>query len=216
MGPLTKGLSQSLLGLSYLLKGDEMKSRSEIWLSVLDEFGTLCSVDTQRDAEAMASRVAREGDSFFTVTLPAFGKDLEMSLAQRRIPRSVFTGFARRKLLVDHIDSNYGFILEQSRHTGGSPRFLGGFLDLVFRNQLEMTAEEFAFAQTNPSVILVPRLRESSKNVVQMADAITAIRQLCLMFGKEKELCSNSRVEEAVAQFVQTDKEIDSPLGIGE
>lgn len=187
-----------------------MKSRSEIWLRALDELGAQCSVSTQRDAETLASRVAQEGESFFTLTLPAFGKDLEQALSYSRIPRHCFTGFKRAKLEVDVL-SDYQMVLYSKKFGGGNPRFLGGFLDLVFCDNLQMHEDELRFAEAHPSIMLVPRLRRDG-DLGRMADAITAIRQLCLMFSKEKERCSDSRVEAAYRSYIETEKEIDAPL----
>lgn len=193
-----------------------MKSRSEIWLAALEDMGQQCSVSTQRDAETLAQRVSQEGDSFFTITLPKFGKDLELSLSHSRIPRDRFYGFRRKKLVIDIVDGQYGFKLEDRKFGGGNPQFLGGFLDLVFSDNLEMTYDELSFAQAHPSVMLVPRLRRDSKDIARMADAINAIRQLCLMFGKEKERCSDANVDKAYRTFIQTDEELDAPLGTSE
>lgn len=193
-----------------------MKSRSEIWLVALEELGRRCSVSTQRDAETVAKRVAQEGESFFTTTLPQFGKDLEMSLSWSRIPQDRFRGFSRKKLFVDICDVAYGFKLEQRSFGHGNPKFLGGFLDLVFTDTLEMTYDELSFALAHPSVMMVPRLRRDTTDMVRMADAINAIRQLCLMFGKEKERSSDSAVESAYRTYIQTDKALDAPLRTSE
>jgi hypothetical protein len=189
-----------------------MKSRSEIWLVALEELGDRCSVSTQRDAETVAKRVAQEGESFFTTTLPRFGKDFELALSWSRIPQDRFTGFSRKKLFVDIHDVAYGFKLETRSFGHGNPKFLGGFLDLVFRDTLEMTYDELSFALAHPSVMMVPRLERDTQDMVRMADAINAVRQLCLMFGKEKEQCSESAVVAAFRTYIQTDKELDAPL----
>jgi hypothetical protein len=89
-------------------------------------------------------------------------------------------------------------------------------MDLVFRSHLEMTVDELLFAGDHRSVLLVPHLRKNAQDVARMADAITAIRQLCLMFGKEKELCSATRTKAAYDAFIETDKELDAPLGTSE
>jgi hypothetical protein len=193
-----------------------MKSRSEIWLRALDELGAQCLVDTQRDAETLSARVAREGDSFFKVALPRMGKDFELALSHRRIPRTLFRGFSRQKLKVTRLDADYEFPIDTVKLGGGVPKFLGNFMDLVFNADLHMTAAEFEHASAHADLLLVPRLRvpefHGALTVAQMADAITAIRQLCLMFGKEKEQCSQPRVDAAYRQYVETDKELDRPL----
>lgn len=200
-----------------------MKSRSEIWLSALEELGAQCSVSTTRDAETLARRVAQEGDTFFKVTLPQFGKDFERSLADGCIPAALFKGFKRRtrKILIRDEDFEYD-VMKAKKHGGGNPLFLGGFLDLVFCDEVETTWEDYdmvmRYAQNESPVQFhfLPLLRPlpAAENGVaeRMADAIAAIRQLCLMFGKEKELCSDSRIQAAVESYVEVDKELDAPF----
>jgi hypothetical protein len=197
-----------------------MKSRSEIWLCALEELSAQCSVSTQRDAETLAKRVAREGDSFFTVTLPKYGKDFELALAMRRIPRDLFKGFARSKLNIDFIDEQYGWCVSSTKMAGGTPKFLGGFMDLLFNTTIETNYDEFEFVSNNSTmsaVTLVPQLRAFAPDeVIRAADVVAAIRQLCLMFAKEKASAPPKAIERAYDQFVQTDEELDSPLGIVE
>jgi len=193
-----------------------MKSRSEIWLSVLEEFSALCSVSTHRDAETVVSRVAREGDQFFTVTLPRFGKDFELALSHRRIPRDLFKGFARSRFTVEFIDENYGFVLDSRTQGGGTPKFLGGFMDLVFDSVFKTNYDEYEHISSSSSlsaVTLVPKIRSfNADQMVKAADAVAAIRQLCLMFAKEKASAPPAAIERAYGQFVETDKELDRPL----
>lgn len=193
-----------------------MKSRSEIWLCALEELGAQCSVNTRRDAETLASRVTREGDSFLKVALPRFAKDLEKSLAAGRIPWDAFEGFGRRKFTVTYRNPNdFGADVTMT-HSGGAPKFLGGFMDLVFTSAATVNGyldtEDGARGMVDV-VTHVPLLRKD--NVLATADAIAAIRQLCLMFGKEKELAAPIHVEAAYRTFIETDKELDAPLGIG-
>lgn len=190
-----------------------MKSRSEIWLCALEELGAQCSVSTQRDAVTLAKRVEQEGDSFLKVALPRFARDFEMSLSQRRIPTEFFKGFARNPFTIEFTQN--GMILTELKTAGGTPKFLGGFMDLVFTNKLQVTEYEHSLYEGTPAEALLhtPRVREENVNILQLADAIGAIRQLCLMFAKEKELCSPSIVERAYDTFTETDLELELPLG---
>jgi hypothetical protein len=143
------------------------------------------------------------------------GKDFELALSHRRIPRTLFQGFSRKKLKVTRLDADYEFPIDTLKIGGGVPKFLGNFMDLVFNADLHMTAAEYEHASAHADLLLVPRLRDplgGALTMAQMADAITAIRQLCLMFGKEKEQCSEPRVNAAYRQYVETDKELDRPL----
>jgi len=195
-----------------------MKSRSEIWLCALEELGAQCSVETHRDVETMTKRVREEGEAFFTSTLPAFGKDLETALSTRRITPDLFKGFKRRKLIVDVYSNERVMCLFDLKMSGGVPQFLGGFLDLLFVNTLEMKESDLAFAQDQAPVLLTPSFRpiRGSLTLLQQADAVAAIRQLTLMFGKEKERCAPDRTKAAYDAFIETDRSLDDPLWTGE
>jgi hypothetical protein len=115
-----------------------MRSRSEIWLSALKELGAQCSVDTTRDALTVARRVEHEGDTFFKVTLPQFGKDLERSLSNEGIPIDAFCGWARRDHMVtvvwtDDDDPDWRGV-KHKKYRHGLPKFVGGFMDRVVRD----------------------------------------------------------------------------------
>jgi len=98
-----------------------------------------------------------------TITLPNFGKDFEKSLDQGFVGSDQFAGFQR---------------------SGGLPKFLSGFLCLVFdRSSGELL--------TNPDI-----------------DAITFVRQLMLMFKSILLPCSDARVAKAMKGFVECEKDI--------
>ncbi len=88
-----------------------MKSPMPILQSVLDDLSTMCHTSTVRDLKTITDRFEHEGLSFLTITLPAFGKDLEKGLDQGWVDSSLFVGFQR---------------------SGGLPKFLSGFLRHVF------------------------------------------------------------------------------------
>lgn len=194
-----------------------MKSRSEVWLKALEDLGRLCSVSTQRDAETMASRVAAEGESFFTLTLPAFGKEFERTLAEERIPSSAFKGWARRPVRVGFFNAE-GVQVESTMAKVGAPKFLGGFMDLLFVSKDGHDYPLYALEH------IVGNLGELEPELVpsgpapyyQQSNAVAAIRQLTLMFAKEKALCAQPKRDEAVRQYVTTDQELDIPLGTSE
>lgn len=68
--------------------------------------------------------------------------------------------------------------------------------------------------QTNVDQFLPPVIRtaETREDVERMAHAITAIRQLCLMFGKEKEQCSDSDTKRAVEGYLACEEELMHPF----
>lgn len=197
-----------------------MKSRSELWLRALEELGAQCSVDTTRDAETLARRVSREGEQFLTVTLPTFGKELERALAYNGIPSGLFKGWKRRRFEVDVTVDNGTQTLYSEKVADGVPEFLGGFLDLVFTGGASVRMTDFEdgnILEARPAS-LYPRVRsfETYWEMMKIADAIAAVRQLTLMFAKEKEPCSDARNEAAIRQYEETDQELVTPLAIVE
>ncbi len=88
-----------------------MKSLVTLQLAVLQDVGQYFATDVTRDAREIASRVAHEGESFLTITLPTFGKSLEQGLAEGRWPAQGFLGFKKVR---------------------GLPAFMRGFLSRVF------------------------------------------------------------------------------------
>lgn len=219
-----------------------MIDRRMLWAATLEDLGRRCSVDTALDAEYVERRVAAEGEEFFTTTLPQFGKDLERSLEDRAIGWDLFMGFKRRKRPVttsDWIQSSEGGYTETASKMipHGVPQFLQGFMLQIFDDSYDVTSREFksyedAVAHINAREVAVqalsggvhyttigeimvplalPRSGVDSQDL-RIADAIAAIRQLCLMFGKEKSVCSDLRVEQAVGDYVTTDKELMDPF----
>jgi hypothetical protein len=140
-----------------------MKSLTFLWRSVADDLATWCGTSTSRDFITVSARVESEGLSFLTITLPNFGKDFERGLDQGYVDHGLFTGF---------------------QFTRGLPRFLGGFLDLVFDRGSGLLLD-------------VPSI-----------DAIFAIRQLTLMFGKLELPCSESRVAKAMQGYIECEQEL--------
>lgn len=88
-----------------------MKSLIAFSHQLLQDMEEWCGVSAPGDHKTVTCRVEHEGLSFLTITLPAFGKDFERSLDQKRVSDDLFLGFKRR---------------------GGIPLFLGVFLRLVF------------------------------------------------------------------------------------
>lgn len=141
-----------------------MKSLMVFAHDLLVELGDWCQVDTTRDWKTVESRVANEGLSFLTITLADFGKSLEKGLAQEQLTSALF-------------NPCWGF-------RGGVPRFLGGFLSLVFNAQSGKLLEE-------PNV-----------------DALRAIRQFSLAFSKIGVDCSDERKTRALNGYLQCEQEL--------
>lgn len=140
-----------------------MKSLMLLWRSLADELAGWCCTSAIRDFETVTVRAEHEGLSFLTITLAEFGSDFQFCLDQGSVGPSHFAGFSRR---------------------GDLPRFLGGFLDLVFHRNGGLLVDE-------PNV-----------------DAIYAIRQLTLLFAKVAIPCSDARVRKAMVGYVDTENDV--------
>lgn len=194
-----------------------MKSRSEIWLCALEELGALCSVSTTHDIQTVMRRVESEGDNFFRVALPRYGKDFEQSLSIGAIPPQLYRGYSRRSVEFHRKDETTGE-WTTSRRAVGTPKFLGGFQDLIFSvhsNDDWKRPDVVSDPSDDSDVFNWPRMLEAnrSQDLEKMADAVAAIRQLSLMFAKEKELAPLPAQKAAIQSYVETDKELDNPLG---
>lgn len=88
-----------------------MKSPDRLLELLLRDEGDKCGVDVTRDVETLRARVEHEGLSFVTITLAAFGKDLDQALSNGSLVPGI-RGFARLR--------------------SGIPAFLQGFLHQVF------------------------------------------------------------------------------------
>lgn len=70
-----------------------MKSLTVFLQKVLEESGTWCDISTERDQKTISSRVEKEGFSFLTITLPTFGKDLEIALDRGYVDSDLWKSF---------------------------------------------------------------------------------------------------------------------------
>lgn len=112
-----------------------MNSLTSLHIKVLEESGTLCGVDTQRDGETLLARVAHEGLSFLTITLPAFGKDLQRALADGMVAPDQFSSFKRKKNCM-------------------IPVFLQGFMELVFDPSTGRLRDDWLADESKSSVTI--------------------------------------------------------------
>lgn len=188
-----------------------VKSRSDIWLSVLEDLGNTCSVSTRDDADYLRHRVSAEGDSFFTVTLPQFAKDLERSLADGFVSRESFVGFRRGTHHVQFLVWEDAPTWKSKKMHWGLPLFLGGFTRRLFMDIDELYREGLLGPLSKQPVIPMC-LPSSEEEADQMADAVFAVRQLCLLFSKEKNQAPPAAEKRAVSRYVDVDEELDRPL----
>lgn len=100
-----------------------MKSHIKLFTTVLQEAGQYCGVNTSRDMLTVTRRLAKEGESFLTITLPTYEKDLLQALDRGRISSDLFVGF---------------------QHSGGFPKLFSGFLRKIFADtgELRPTSEQ--------------------------------------------------------------------------
>jgi len=140
-----------------------MKSLLLLWKKMAEESAIWCCTSATMDCKTVQVRSEHEGLSFLTITLPSFGKDLQRALDQGYVDRRLFVGFQRK---------------------GGLPRFLGGFLDLVFDRDSGVLLDE-------PNI-----------------EAILALRQLTLMFGKMLLPCSDARENAAMRGYIQCEQDV--------
>jgi hypothetical protein len=98
-----------------------MKSLLQLHLSVLSDLGRQCSIDIARDSKTVTCRCEDEGESFLTITLPAFSRALEKGLEQGYWPER-------------NVVSNW-------KHHQGLPAFMRGFLLCVFDEQGRLRAD---------------------------------------------------------------------------
>lgn len=233
--------------------------RVSIWAGMARDLATQCSVRTaELDIEYVESRFTQEGESFFTTTLPKFGKDFEQALEELLVPNYLFDGFARRDRWISvYDDENRDFKSPFDNHSRakfgwGLPRFLSGWTEQVFCDAYNVSQRErdeiiqaYAdaaqiehslqgrgdFGRLVPPLLRweadgtpvdfgrgigIPQLSVHSLFNGAAADAVHAIRQLCLAFGKEKALCADSLVDHALSTFTTTDAELIDPFSTGE
>ena len=141
-----------------------MKSLMLLWRDVAQDLGDRCTASTTRDISTVTRRFEHEGISFLTITLPDFGRDFDEALAEGKVAHAHFAGFRRLR---------------------GLPRFLGGFLELVFDRVTGILL-------TDPSIA-----------------AIQAIRQLTRLCSKVSLKCSFAREKAAYDDYVRVDAELE-------
>jgi len=88
-----------------------MKSLMLILREALYDVGRWCDTSVTRDLEYISRRVEDEGDSFLTITLPAYCQGFERALDNGQVTHDLFKGFS---------------------FTSGLPKLFSGFLELVF------------------------------------------------------------------------------------
>lgn len=140
-----------------------MKSLMVFYHRLLTEVGSWCHTSTTLDWKTIQSRVKEEGLPFLTIVLPRFGKDLLVGLDQGKVDRHLFAGFSRK---------------------GELPRFLGGFLDLIFDRGTGELLDE-------PSV-----------------ESIRSLLQITLVAEKVRLDVNPKRLRKAFRDFIKCEQEV--------
>jgi len=131
----------------------------------------------------------------------------------RGIPDDAFIGWKRNDGVTEVFLDSKALPLYDHRTKGrGTPKFLGGFLDLVFNSVRWVPHTLVEVDEFDMSTRAVVSEFDNPDDVQRQADAVAAIRQLTLMFSKEFRLAPDSKVDAAIKQYVATDKELDNPL----
>lgn len=116
-------------------------------------------------------------------------------------------------MTVDMIVDRSLDITQPLQRPWGIPLFLQGFLQQIFweprwtfhRTECNMTPDR-------PSLDL-PMIQPSSEGqIASMASAVFAVRQLTLLFSKEKALSPDKANKSAIRRYVEVDEELDRPL----
>jgi hypothetical protein len=126
-----------------------LKSLMLLWQEVANELATWCCTSTTLDFKTVQSRVEHEGESFLTITLPAFGSDFQKSLASGKVDHDHFLGFTKN---------------------GRLPRFLGGFFDLVFDRGTGLLVDE-------PSIDAIYAIRQLTQMYAKILLPCTTERE---------------------------------------
>jgi len=145
------------------LLGVTVKSLTAFLQILVSEAGERCHISTILDQKTIEERVEHEGTSFLTISLPTFGKDLQKGLDRGYVAHDLFKGFA------------FG---------GGLPRFLGGFLELVFDRGTGQLLDL-------PSI-----------------EAIRCLHQITAMLGKVELPCSDARIARAKTRYIECEQEV--------
>lgn len=163
-----------------------------------------------RDVEVASRREKTEGDSFWTITLPSFGKEFLRALDRGCVLPDDFVGWGRKDL----------FSESDTFFDGSSlPKFLYWALRNVF------SATHVCSAEHSPHACLVPAedsspvlgqywppLKEQGYDEDYAAESVHAILQLSGLYSKEKRLASDANNRAALDAYVRTDKELEDHL----
>jgi hypothetical protein len=165
----------------------------------LDMVGALCvQNEQQRDIEEIRHRAAHEGLSFLTKTLPRLGKAIDRSLSSGSILQT--TNFKLKR--GTGLPCFMGTILSILFEPDGRNRFA---TDSLYPHKTDIRLKEDAAEnQSQCSGNATSYCRETAVN------ALTLLRQVCFMFYKLETPYSKSQEDRVLADFVETERELDN------
>lgn len=172
----------------------------------------LCPVDVfdERDLKTIEARLAKEGISFLTITLPDFSKDFEKSLELGQVTPTLFRSFKK---------------------SGAIPAFLRGMLCHIFCPktgrikdvEIDQISESASDVNTSVGGTGVSRcacrplnrgfqrtrsISEAHTRCAYDCDFVRAVRRICRFFAKLVLDCTPKRVTAAFENFVKTEQEV--------
>lgn len=211
-----------------------MNGRSELWRAVHQDMVDKCAAtappvaandsyyslsiyrNTSRDLERVARRVKTEGESFYTLTLPSFGKEFLRALDRGCLLPTDFVGWRRGRYLGTN----------RSIEGKDGPSFLSWALQVVFAASHVCSVEPDrlhpcvvggvgeASALSSTEAYLPYQAPDAFMGYDDdwAAESVHAILQLSGLYSKEKSLASEARNQEALDRYVATDAELASHL----
>lgn len=169
-----------------------MKSHVMLVGRVLEDLSIRCCVSTTHDLKRVVSRIEKEGESFVTLTLPRLAESLEYGLEWGVLMPDHERGMRDLKELSGSWVSEYperGIARDQFagfpvKKGSSLPLFLHGLWSQVFD-------KETGYLLDNPS-----------------SDAIQGIRQVCNLYKKTLNPCSEERAMAAFDRYIECDNEV--------
>ncbi len=220
-----------------------MNDRIDLWRAVHEDLVDKCAATapqssrdnliywdltrtSSHDLETVERRVKTEGESFFTLTLPAFGKEFLGALDRGCLLASDFEGWRR---------GSYRGSAHKDYRDG--PKFLFWAMQIVFSARHVCPAEpnvvhpcvvegsgkssasptgEHIYDPESETVIFYPELGKKNYSEVNFrtydedwaAECVHAILQLSGLYSKEKRLASDAKNRAALDAYVATDLEL--------
>jgi len=220
-----------------------MIGRSELWRAVHHDLVDKCAATAPQvrendsyvqkslfrtashDIETVERRAKHEGDSFYTLTLPAFGKEFLRTLDRGCLLPTDFEGWSR-----------CSYIGSSAQDHKDGPKFLNWALQVVFAARHVCSAEPDVI---HPSVVggvgqsvasqpwIDPETGEEDhhRSYIYLApfpyygydddwaaESVHAILQLSGLYSKEKSLASDAKNREALDRYVTTDTDLSDHL----